>query len=72
MDPVNERLIFKVVSDSACRPGLPQYFLITPKLLPDLEFTPEMTVLCVYNGPWQAPQKDCNLERFLSQSVLTN
>jgi hypothetical protein len=68
MDPSNERMIFEVVSDCACRPEVPQYgkfftslsvcryFLITPKLLPDLEFAPDTTILCVLNGPWQLPQ----------------
>eukprot|EP01119_Soliformovum_irregulare_P024779 TRINITY_DN8979_c0_g1_i1.p1 TRINITY_DN8979_c0_g1~~TRINITY_DN8979_c0_g1_i1.p1 ORF type:complete len:435 (+),score=139.36 TRINITY_DN8979_c0_g1_i1:323-1627(+) len=65
MDPVNERMIFSVVAERACKPGLPQYFLITPKLLPDLNFTPEMTVLCIFNGPWQLPQKDWHPDKFL-------
>lgn len=34
-----------------------RYFLITPKLLPDLYFAPQVTVLCVFNGPWMIPQK---------------
>jgi len=58
MDPTNERMIFKVVSDSACRPGLPQYFLITPKLLSDLEFTKDMTILTILNGPWNKQNLD--------------
>jgi hypothetical protein len=66
MDPINERMIFQVISESACRPGLPQYFLITPKLLHDLKFTPEMTILCIYNGPWQIPQKDWDVDKFIS------
>lgn len=57
MDPHNERMIFDVVAESACRPGVPQYFLITPKLLPDLKLTKDMTILCVFNGPWQIPQE---------------
>jgi len=56
MDPRNERMVFHQIAATACRPGLPQYFMITPKLLPDLEFTKDMKVLCVYNGPWQEPQ----------------
>jgi len=55
MDPNNERKIFKQVVDIACRPNLPQYFLITPKLLPDLHFTPETTVIFIFNGPWLTP-----------------
>jgi len=61
MDPFNERMIFRVVSDCASKPDTPQYFLITPKLLPDLEFTPSMTMLCIFNGPWQLPQKDWDM-----------
>jgi len=56
MDPRNERMVFHQIAATACKPGLPQYFMITPKLLPDLEFTKDMKVLCVYNGPWQEPQ----------------
>eukprot|EP00324_Dicrateria_rotunda_P006978 CAMPEP_0206168822 /NCGR_PEP_ID=MMETSP1474-20131121/33592_1 /ASSEMBLY_ACC=CAM_ASM_001110 /TAXON_ID=97495 /ORGANISM="Imantonia sp., Strain RCC918" /LENGTH=293 /DNA_ID=CAMNT_0053574447 /DNA_START=759 /DNA_END=1636 /DNA_ORIENTATION=- len=44
MDPTNERMIFEEVSKSACKPNQPQFFLITPKLLPGLVFTKEMTV----------------------------
>jgi len=58
MDPYNERMIFKQVVVTAGRPGLPQYFLITPKLLPDLDYTPNMTILCVFNGPWQLGQQE--------------
>lgn len=58
MDPYNERMIFRQVVQSAGRAGLPQYFLITPKLLPDLDYTPNMTILCVYNGPWQFTQEE--------------
>lgn len=57
MDPRNERMIFKQVAKSSSRPGLPQCFLVTPKLLADLEYTKEMTVHCVFNGPWNAPYK---------------
>ena len=56
MDPTNERMIFEEVSKSACKPNQPQFFLITPKLLPGLVFTKEMTVLCVMNGPWMLKQ----------------
>ncbi|KAH3767968.1 structural maintenance of chromosome protein [Pelomyxa schiedti] len=57
MDPYNERNIFMQISQTASKPGLPQYFLITPKLLPDLQFTKDMRILCVYNGPWLSNTK---------------
>jgi len=69
MDTVNERMIFQVVSEVACRPGVPQYFLITPKLLPDLNFTPEMTILCVFNGPWQVEHSQWQVDKFLAKAV---
>jgi len=58
MDPTNERLIFEQFSRSASKPNQPQFFMITPKLLPGLKFTPEMTVCCVMNGPHMLPQAD--------------
>ncbi|XP_060913080.1 structural maintenance of chromosomes protein 5 [Labrus mixtus] len=51
MDPVNERRVFDIVVRTACKETTSQYFLITPKLLQNLEYADEMTVLCVYNGP---------------------
>lgn len=53
MDPKNERKIFKQMVASACAPGTPQCFLLTPKLLPQLEYTAQVTVLAIFNGPWQ-------------------
>ncbi len=32
------------------REGTPQCFLLTPKLLPDLPFGPNITVLNIFNG----------------------
>jgi chromosome segregation ATPase len=56
MDPHNERMIFDRVTAQASKHNTPQYFLITPKLLPDLKFTPAITVLCVFNGPYMVDQ----------------
>jgi structural maintenance of chromosomes protein 5 len=57
MDPLNERRIHTLMVETACcissspdhHPS--QYFLITPKLLPNLDYHPKMCVLCVFNGP---------------------
>jgi hypothetical protein len=54
MDPKNERKIFQQMVKSATAPGTPQCFLLTPKLLPQLDYSKEVTVLCIFNGPWQA------------------
>ncbi|XRB10317.1 structural maintenance of chromosomes protein 5 [Pseudoscourfieldia marina] len=52
MDPNNERKVFGLLVQSMTRPGTPQSFLLTPKLLPDLEYTDEVTVLNIFNGPY--------------------
>ncbi|XP_058021578.1 structural maintenance of chromosomes protein 5 isoform X1 [Ahaetulla prasina] len=50
MDPVNERRVFDVVVETACKKSTSQYFFITPKLLQNLSYGEKMTVLLVYNG----------------------
>ncbi|KAH7032081.1 hypothetical protein BKA57DRAFT_497617 [Linnemannia elongata] len=52
MDPRNERLVHSQLVEKACKPNTAQYFLITPKLLPNLEYHERMKVLCIYNGEW--------------------
>lgn len=56
MDPVNERKVFIQLVESACKPGTPQCFLLTPKLLPGLPYAPPVTVLLINNGPHVAEQ----------------
>ncbi|KAJ1963725.1 Structural maintenance of chromosomes protein 5 [Dipsacomyces acuminosporus] len=53
MDQRNERLVHRLIVNTACREGSAQYFLITPKLLTDLSYHPLMKVLCIFNGEWQ-------------------
>ncbi|KAM9994805.1 hypothetical protein ACTFIY_001004 [Dictyostelium cf. discoideum] len=60
MDPKNERMIFEQIVKSVSSEGSPQYFLITPKLLHNLHYSPETTVLCVFTGPWFMSQKQWN------------
>ncbi|KAJ2804633.1 Structural maintenance of chromosomes protein 5, partial [Coemansia helicoidea] len=66
MDQRNERLIHEIIVSTACRPGSSQYFLITPKLLPDLEYHPLMKVLCIFNGEWQPQHLD--VARYISNA----
>ncbi|KAJ3032828.1 Structural maintenance of chromosomes protein 5 [Rhizophlyctis rosea] len=58
MDPRNERMVHGEMVRAACTAGTSQYFLITPKLLPDLQYHERMRVLCVYNGPWSLEKID--------------
>ncbi|KAJ2515509.1 Structural maintenance of chromosomes protein 5 [Coemansia sp. RSA 1939] len=66
MDQRNERLVHRLIVASACRPASPQYFLITPKLLQDLDYHPRMRVLCIYNGEWQP--ETFNFGRYISNA----
>ncbi|KAL9986165.1 hypothetical protein ACROYT_G000260 [Oculina patagonica] len=67
MDPNNERRVFELVVETACRPNTSQYFLITPKLLPDLTYKDKMTILCVFNGHYMVPHTDWNLGKFIQR-----
>lgn len=58
MDPRNERMVHSQMVDVACMEGNSQYFLITPKLLPDLSYHRKMKVLVIYNGHRQPKKFD--------------
>lgn len=47
-----ERMVHNSMVEVTCKPDSAQYFLITPKLLPDLQYHERMKVLCVNNGEW--------------------
>ncbi|KAG2221653.1 hypothetical protein INT45_001178, partial [Circinella minor] len=67
MDPRNERMIHEQIVKGASKPGTAQYFLITPKLLPDLFYNERMRVLCIYNGEWQ-PTRLKPISEYLSRA----
>ncbi|BFZ58528.1 Structural maintenance of chromosomes protein 5 [Savitreella phatthalungensis] len=50
MDPRNERIVHRRMVEVACGKGASQYFLITPKLLNDLDYHANMKVHCVTAG----------------------
>ncbi|KAI3857781.1 hypothetical protein MKW92_031818 [Papaver armeniacum] len=52
MDPINERKMFQQLVRAASQLNTPQCFLLTPKLLPDLEYSDACSMLTVMNGPW--------------------
>jgi len=56
MDQRAERAVHDSLVEVTCKDDAGQYFLITPKLLTDLDYTPRMRVLTVYNGEW-LPEK---------------
>lgn len=52
MDQKYERMIHNELVKVSCGQKSGQYFLITPKLLPALNYHPRMKILCVNNGEW--------------------
>ncbi|XP_020920411.1 structural maintenance of chromosomes protein 5 isoform X3 [Sus scrofa] len=64
MDPINERRVFELVVNTACKENTSQYFFITPKLLQNLPYSDKMTILFVYNGPHMLEPNRWNLKAF--------
>uniref|UniRef100_A0A674GFH6 Structural maintenance of chromosomes protein 5 n=1 Tax=Taeniopygia guttata TaxID=59729 RepID=A0A674GFH6_TAEGU len=64
MDQMNQRRVFEMVVETACKKRTSQYFLITPKLLQNLTYNDKMTVLFVYNGPFMLDTYKWNIKRF--------
>ncbi|CAK7218603.1 Structural maintenance of chromosomes protein 5 [Sporothrix curviconia] len=61
MDPRNERMMHERMVEIACHEHTSQYFLITPKLLPNLRYDENMTVLCIASGPY-VPNDEAKLD----------
>eukprot|EP00064_Thunnus_orientalis_P001859 superscaffoldBa00000128_g1862 len=69
MDPVNERRVFDIVVRTACKETTSQYFFITPKLLQNLQYADEMTILCVHNGAHMLPPNKWDEKAFVRRCL---
>lgn len=58
MDQRAERMVHNSMVNVTCKDDSAQYFLITPKLLPDLNYDEKMKILCVNNGEWLPEERD--------------
>ena len=58
MDQRAERVVHNSMVNVTCQADSAQYFLITPKLLPDLNYHERMKILCVNNGEWLPEERD--------------
>ncbi|XP_077240474.1 structural maintenance of chromosomes 5 [Tasmannia lanceolata] len=52
MDPINERKMFQQLVRASSKQNTPQCFLLTPKLLSDLDYGDKCSILNMENGPW--------------------
>ena len=64
MDATNERRVFELLVRTSCHETSAQYFLLTPKLLPGLDYSPRMNVLIVNNGPGMLHHSQWDMARF--------
>ena len=64
MDARNERRVFELLVRTSCHVSSAQYFLLTPKLLTGLDYSPRMNLLCVYNGPQMCHYTDWDIKNF--------
>ncbi|XP_068603911.1 structural maintenance of chromosomes protein 5-like [Brachionichthys hirsutus] len=69
MDPVNERRVFDIMVQTACKETTSQYFFITPKLLTNLNYTEEMTILFVHNGLHMLPPDKWDEKAFIKRAI---
>ncbi|KAK6624544.1 hypothetical protein RUM44_011403 [Polyplax serrata] len=67
MDPTNEKRILQIIINVTSRNQASQYFFITPKLLPDVDCSRTMTVLCIHNGPNAIPSDQWNMRKLLGE-----
>lgn len=72
MDPENERKVFDIIVQNSCSKQFAQYFLLTPKLLPDLSFDDKTNVICVFNGPFNLPHAKYEIKRFIENRKKLN
>ena len=60
MDHNNERAVFQLIVDACARDvQSPQYIVLTPKLLSNLQYQPHCRVHIVFNGPYVDVGGEC-------------
>lgn len=65
MDATNERRVFDLLVQIACGESSAQYFLLTPKLLPNLTYHDAMNVILIHNGEHMCGHNEWSTERFI-------
>ncbi|XP_017753000.1 PREDICTED: structural maintenance of chromosomes protein 5 [Eufriesea mexicana] len=64
MDAINEKRVFNLLVKMTGKQNSSQYFLLTPKLLPDLQYSETVTVHCVFNGPSMIDHMEFDTEEY--------
>ena len=72
MDARNERRVFELLVRTSCSENSAQYFLLTPKLLKGLDYSPRMNVLIVNNGPHMCHHSEWNMSEFHERAAIAS
>ncbi|XP_054278612.1 structural maintenance of chromosomes protein 5-like [Macrosteles quadrilineatus] len=67
MDEHNERVVFKLMVNTVEKANSAQCFLLTPKILPNLEYSDNVRVLCIYSGPWSISRLRFKMNKYIER-----
>lgn len=71
MDETNERCVFDLIAQVS-KKNSSQYFLLSPKLLTNLNYTDEMIVHIIFNGKLVHTDMGKLIERLINQYELVS
>ena len=72
MDAVNERRVFDMLMNTSVKDNSAQYFLLTPKLLPNLKYERGVTVLIVHNSETMCSYREWNFDSIIAAKEAIN
>lgn len=70
MDSNNERRIFELILNCICEKNSSQYFLITPKLTHHLDYSSNMVIHIVHNGPFVPQDKKWGFSKICNSKKI--
>ncbi|CAF3689414.1 unnamed protein product [Rotaria socialis] len=67
MDPTNERRVFELLVRHSSDKANSQYFLLSPKLLPNLKYSRKIKLLFVCNGDVNIKSQEWNVAKYIER-----
>ncbi|CAF1134302.1 unnamed protein product [Adineta ricciae] len=67
MDPTNERRVFELLVRHSSDKANSQYFLLSPKLLPNLQYSRKIKLLFVCNGDVSIKSQEWNVAKYIER-----
>ncbi|CAF0981262.1 unnamed protein product [Adineta steineri] len=67
MDPTNERRVFELLVKHSSDKANSQYFLLSPKLLPNLKYSRKIKLLFVCNGDVNIKSQEWNISKYIER-----